>query len=410
MADVFCLSTHATYRCRHSGACCSSRWAIPVEAPLYRRLTAALADGTLRRADVRSDADTTSGDPASNEQGHDEQRHGEQGRDAPFVTLAESSVLPREFAAVLRTRADGTCAFFDRSSRLCDVHRDKGHDWLPASCRQFPRVSLLDRRGIFVTLSHYCPTAAGLLFDDDSPIAIVANAPAFPRDGEYDGLDARDQLPPLLRPGVLMDWATLAAWDRFAFARLDRETDEVDAALRDLQFAAEHLRRWKADEGPLTSRMAEAARVALSRADAREGRRAWGLDRAVRACVPPSAAPLAEMHHALTADECVALSARWIDPVWPAFTRPLCRYVAAKLCGNWCWYQGDGLRTVLQSVEAALAVVRVEAARHVQRHGRMLDRGLLRDSVRQADLLLVHLASRDALARQWSTAEAHAPE
>ena len=56
---------------------------------------------------------------------------------------------------------------------------------------------------------------------DDAPIEVVVNPPAFPGDAEYDGLDARDAFPPFLRPGVLMDWDTLAAWDRFTFARLE---------------------------------------------------------------------------------------------------------------------------------------------------------------------------------------------
>jgi hypothetical protein len=71
---------------------------------------------------------------------------------------------------------------------------------------------------------------------------------------------------------------------------------------------------------------------------------------------------------------------------------------------------------VIRSVEAALAEVRAEAARQAQARGRMLDagfpmagfpsdRGLLRESIRQADLRLVHLSSREALAREWSAAE-----
>jgi Fe-S-cluster containining protein len=337
MPDVFCLSVHASYRCRHSGACCSSGWAIPVEAPLFRRWNETARAGVVQRDD-----------------------------------------LPSGLVGLLRTRDDGTCTFFDRGSRLCDIHRENGHDALPASCRQFPRVSLLDPRGVFVTLSHYCPTAADLLFED-TPIRIVVNPPAFPRDAEYDGLDARDAFPPLLRPGVLMDWETLAAWDRFAYDRLDREMHDVDHALDDLIAVGEALRRWTPANGPLVQRL-------LTTIDA-----------------PPHARR--ERRTSAWQQPDVDAWTRWVEPVWRTFTRPLCRYVAAKLCGNWCWYQGDGVRTLLRSVDAALAVVRVEAARHGQRHGRMLDRSLLRESVRQADLLLVHLSSREALARHWSAAE-----
>ena len=60
---------------------------------------------------------------------------------------------------------------------------------------------------------------------------------------------------------------------------------------------------------------------------------------------------------------------------------------------------------MIRSVEAALTEVRAEAARQSRQHGRMLDRSILRESIRQADLRLVHLASREALAREWSAAE-----
>lgn len=327
-ASVFCLSVHAAWRCRHSGACCSSGWAIPVEAPLHRQLRTASAGAFAAGIESRDD-------------------------------------LPEGLSGVLRTRDDGSCVFFDRSSRLCDIHRLKGHDSLPASCQQFPRVSLLDPRGTFVTLSHYCPSAVDLLFVDgaaDKPIEVVVNPAAFPPDAEYDGLDARGAFPPFLRPGVLMDWDTLAAWDRFTFDRLDRETRGVDAAMRDLRCACDHLRAWTPSDGPLVRRFETLPEVETS-----------------------TSLPASEEEE--------------------AFIRPLCRYAAAKFFGSWCWYQGAGLRTVIRSVEAALTEVRAEAARQSRRHGRMLDRNILRESIRQADLRLVHLASREALARQWSAAE-----
>lgn len=330
MPEIFCLNVHAGWRCRHSGACCSSGWAIPVEAPLHRRLRTANAGAFAPGIEPRDD-------------------------------------LPAGLAGILRTRDDGSCVFFDRGSRLCDIHGRKGHDWLPASCQQFPRVSLLDPRGTFVTLSHYCPSAVDLLFaeradgDDARPIEVVVNPAAFPGDADYDGLDARDAFPPFLRPGVLMDWETLAAWDRFAFDRLSRETRAVDAALHDIRRAGEHLRAWTPSDGPLARRL--------------------------------DTLPDPETLPALPASE-----------EEEAFIRPLCRYLAAKFFGSWVWYQGAGLRTVIRSVEAALAEVRAQA-RQARQHGRMLDRSILRESIRQADLRLVHLASREALARAWSKAE-----
>ena len=64
-----------------------------------------------------------------------------------------------------------------------------------------------DPRGTFITLSHFCPTAASQLFREDVPLAIVESPASFPP-ADYDGLTVTgDDLPPLLRPdGVLVAW------------------------------------------------------------------------------------------------------------------------------------------------------------------------------------------------------------
>ncbi|HKW00788.1 MAG TPA: hypothetical protein VJN96_13265, partial [Vicinamibacterales bacterium] len=166
---VLSLSFHGAYRCRHSGACCTSNWPIPVEADRLARLRAAIATGALvSPRGIASAALFETMDPASSE--------------TPAVLGVE----------------DHACVFFDAAhGRLCAVQRALGHDALPLSCRQFPRVSLRDPRGVSVTVSHYCPTAASLLGSPE-PVTIVRNAPAFPASAEYSGLDATDALPPLL--------------------------------------------------------------------------------------------------------------------------------------------------------------------------------------------------------------------
>ncbi len=104
-----------------------------------------------------------------------------------------------------------------------------------------------------MTLSHYCPTAAGMLFpcqseelgspgdeesagprgSGDPALRIVEDPPAFPADWPWEGLDARDALPPLLRPGVLMDWPSLERWERFAVSVLGRGWPESRDGARD---------------------------------------------------------------------------------------------------------------------------------------------------------------------------------
>jgi hypothetical protein len=74
-------------------------------------------------------------------------------------------------------------------------------------------VCLIDQRGVHVTLSHYCPTAAAMLFDHEGPIEIVAG-PAPPTGLDIpEGLDARDALPPLASPNRLMSFDEFAAWE-----------------------------------------------------------------------------------------------------------------------------------------------------------------------------------------------------
>ena len=94
--------------------------------------------------------------------------------------------------------------------------------------------------------------------------------------------------------------------------------------------------------------------------------------------------------------------ARWVAPAWPQFSQPLRHFLAAHAFGNWYAYHGMGLRTVVRSLEVALSVVRVEAARLCDAAERPLDEPLLIEAMRAADLLLVHLADPKALAARLS--------
>ena len=102
----------------------------------------------------------------------------------------------------------------------CAVHTALGHAALPASCQHFPRVCLIDDRGVRVSLSHYCPTAAAMIVDDDRPVTIVDGPPAVPGRAVPEGLDVRGQLPPRLTERVLTDLDGLTAWERHVVAAL----------------------------------------------------------------------------------------------------------------------------------------------------------------------------------------------
>jgi hypothetical protein len=80
--------------------------------------------------------------------------------------------------------------------------------------------------------------------------------------------------------------------------------------------------------------------------------------------------------------------------------------VAAKAFASWTAYQGRGVATIVRGLEAALAIVRVEAARQCRDAAAPLDAELLKEAFRQADFLLNHLAVGEELAMAWSVAEA----
>lgn len=293
----FWLNFHLGYSCRHSGACCSSGWAIPVERD--------------RVIPIRSLA----------------------GRSDDGWLLADANA-PADVAGTLALQANGHCVFHGDAG--CGIHASR-----PASCAHFPYVCLIDQRGVHVTLSHYCPTAAALLFADHGPIAIVEGPPPVAGFAVPEGLDARDSLPPAESPTRLMSFEALAEWER---AEVQRP--------------------------PTTPRMTEALR----------------LFEHARFAVP---APWS------WADAPSDLDDHWrtlVAPAWPAFAPVVQRYRAAKVFASWAAYADDGLAAVRRVAAIADAVLRVEAVRQCLATGRSLDAELLTQAIRQADLLLVHYA------------------
>ena len=367
---VFALSIHADYKCRHSGACCASDWDVPVELPVYRALGDALRAGTLRVA------------PAA-------------GTLEPFIVEPE---LPDEAAAMLERTEAGACVFFDGASRLCVVHRDLGEALLPATCRHFPRVAVRDRRGTSITLSHYCPTAASMLFRDDVALRVVEDPPAFPQ-ADYEGLAVGvDDLPPLLSPTMLMDLDGYAAWERHMVARCATGVSP-DSVLATLARDARALHTWT--PGSLTL-AAAVSRLPTNTVDARlhaSLERSQTLRADVMAAVPDDLKPepddtgLEEAYRTC------------VRPAWETFCAPLNRYVAAKAFASWTAYQGRGVATIVRGLEAALALVRIEAARQCRDAARRLDAELLLEAFRGADFALNHLAVGEDLAAAWSRAE-----
>jgi hypothetical protein len=268
-----CLSIHAGYACAHAGACCTAQWPIPAGQPLVDAVRAGMVP--------------VSGTPFETVSGADGRR-----------------------LSILATTGGGACVFFEpRAGRLCAVHRTVGPGLLPGACRNFPRIAVRDPRGVFVTLSHYCPTAARLLLLDQD-LSIVDAPARLTLDGEVEGLDATDVLPPLLRPGMLMSLEAYDAWEREAVATLNDRTLPPAEAVAAISAATAAARDWRPDEGGLSAAVEDA--FAAARKAAAGTRRVSRMDHAVKS------------------------------------------FLAAHAFASWAAYQQGGLSAAAAAVQAAL--------------------------------------------------------
>jgi hypothetical protein len=322
----------------------------------------------------------------------------------PGAALTATGRLPEGAAAILAPAPGGACPAFDSDAgNLCAIQRRLGHEGLPAACRHFPRVALIEPDAVRVTLSHFCPTAAWMLFRRDvaRPAAVPDAAGISDRPG-YEGFDARGTIPPLLRPGVAMDAATCRLWEEHLLDTLDAAALPAAARVAGVALAAEELRGWSAGSEPLEAHargafVAVAARVRFS---------SWSMPFAAAArlfrlaadSVPPGLTRPGLPEGAEAADLAAVM------PHWASCSRPVGRYLAARSFGAWSAYLGEGVRTQAAMLAMALAVVRVEAVRESARAGR-LDDARLHAAIRSADLLLYHLADTQALVKSQAAVE-----
>jgi hypothetical protein len=337
--SVYSLSLYANYACRHSGACCTAGWSIPVEDRL----------------------------------------------------------LPLLGVNVLAPDAQGTCVHFDRDSRLCDVQRQHGEDMLPGSCYQFPRRALIDDRGTFITLSNFCPTAAALLYESEAALAIVPSPAAFPEQRIYEGLDARGQWPPLVRPGLLFDFESYARWEAFIVSTLAGDAP-VANALAQIAAAAETLRTWTPVNGAFNRWVTRALEISTADPTALHLYRAFRTTDTYDALcqfvlVPPKHQSPSRMSGSSLVRE------------WNGEARTVRRYLASKAFASWSSYESLGIRTLIAELLVSELVLRVECERACQAVQRPLDRGLMIEAIRQSDLLLIHLIDRPRMIEWLGTIE-----
>jgi Fe-S-cluster containining protein len=372
---VFSLSIHADYRCRHSGACCTADWDVPVEVTLYRTLDEALASARVVPAALP-----------------------DEGEGGPPLIVEDD--LPAGAAAMVARTSSGDCVFYHRHSGLCVIHRDVGEAMLPATCRHFPRLAVRDKRGTFISLTHYCPTAAASLFRD-VPVEIVASPPAFP-EADYDGLVITDEdWPPLLRPNVLADAASYTAWERHMVSRCVDPVLSPETVVATLERDARIVRAVTPATGESIVRAVAELPGCGVPADVPET-----LDGSLEHLADVIAAVPEQWRPEPDTDRLDGAYTRDVRPLWSGWNPALKRYLAAKAFASWTAYQGRGFLTIVRGLDAALALVRIEAARQCRDSQRSLDAALLKEAFRYADFALNHLAAGDELAERWSKVEA----
>lgn len=308
---TFWLSMHVSYACRDSGRCCSSGWPIPLETP---------GVAALRR--IRPSGGW----------------------------LLPAPGAPPGVAGLLAVSDSGQCVFHAGG---CEIQRRLGHAALPVACQHFPREVLIDRRGVFVTLSHYCPTAADLLFDHQGAVEIVAGPPVLPH-ADPQGLDAREVLPPLLCAGVLMDAEGYGAWEAHMVRVLTCDDGfSPEAAVARIKSHASELQRWRPGNGTLAEKVATLG-----------------------------AAPYAGNENRP-------------DP----FFGVIRRFLAAHAFASWMAYQGNGVEAVVGALELTLDTLRGELAAD---GGATPTRRQLKRAIAETDRRLVHEMPRDRLAQAAS--------
>jgi hypothetical protein len=212
-------------------------------------------------------------------------------------------------------------------------------------------------------------------------------APPLALDEPIEGLDARDALPPLVRPGMLADVAGYAAWEEAVMACL-LDAADADAAFAAIERGTETVRTWSPASGPLRDAVASA----FSR-------------RSVAAGPAPLSEPFALVHE-LTGPHPLMEVPVDFDRRWglinagaePAVHRIIGRYLAASTFGNWIAYRGQGLRSIVAWLRACHDVLRVQLARALP-GGATLDPAAVVEGIRMADFIMVHTVDSLAFGR-----------
>jgi hypothetical protein len=271
-------------------------------------------------------------------------------------------------------------------------------------------VAVIRPGSVAVSLSCFCPTAASLLVDGGVPLRIETDASAFAGRTPYEGLDVRTALPPLLRADALFSWSGFDLWERFVIDALAETGRPVDVALARIAAAAERFRSWSASRGDFDdwcrSARGEGAEAVREAAPLPSDEETY---RVAVSCVPedlqPAALPSAQQQAVGATDQRGEGWSTALEEVWHRHDGPIRRYLASRAWASWVAHEA-GVRGYVRWLGLVRGVFRVELRRGLLATAAENERILVRDAVRRADHLLVHLCSPAALARRLRAIDA----
>ena len=261
------------------------------------------------------------------------------------------------------------------------IHRRAGASRLPSVCRHFPRVVVTDPRGASITLSHFCPTAADLLFAG-TPLAIVEAPPSLALDGEVEGLDATAVLPPLLSQGVLTDWEGYSAWEEAAVALFNDAEAEPEQAVGSLERATDLACGWRPGREPLAAAMRRAFAASTIRGSTRIST-IRGPTRISTIRGSTRITTIRGFHTDLQRSG--DIPDRGNRDQWNGLGRVANAFLAAHAFASWAAYDRDGLRAIAAAVRRALTLLTKNASAREP-----LTREGLIEAIRDTDLALRH--------------------
>jgi hypothetical protein len=191
------------------------------------------------------------------------------------------------------------------------------------------------------------------------------------------------------------------AWERAGIAMLGQRERGYARCLDQLAGATEAVRQWNPAHGPLASWVHEAFEsITEWPAEA-----STSYDRVISRLARLTAGRVGNDLERISDFE-----AEWTrrigsnEVAW--FDRAMKNYLAARLFANWVAYQGQGLRTIVEWLRTCAAAVRHFALRRVVDARHMaFDRSLFIESVRSADLLLLHVLDSQSFAGDASALE-----